>query len=98
MLQKSGWGNNVLKYCSFRHFLKHIVASRGYLERFKNFCKTKLNMVYNTLKKIFSGSNHLLTITMATMMHPFQIAKMDNNSMKGFFCIKNKKKIWPNKK
>ena len=47
---KSGWGNNVLKYGSF---LKHIVASRGYLERFTNFSKTKLNMVYNTLEKYF---------------------------------------------
>ena len=49
-------------------------------------------MVYNTLKKIFLGSNHLLTITMATMMHPFQNAKMDNNSMKVFFVLKNIKK------
>ena len=55
-------------------------------------------MVYNTLKKIFLGSNHLLTITMATMMHPFQNAEMDNNSMKVFFVLKNIKKIWPNKK
>ena len=30
-----------------------IVASGVYLERFTNFSKTKLNMVYNTLKKIF---------------------------------------------
>ena len=49
-------------------------------------------MVYNTLKKIFLGSNHLFTITMATMMHPFQNAKMDNNSMKVFFVLKNIKK------
>ena len=88
MLQKSGWGNNVLKYGRFQHFIKHIVASRGYLERFTNFSKTKLNMVYNTLKKIFLGSNHLLTITMTTMMHPFQKIKMDNNSMKVFFVLK----------
>ena len=88
MLLKSGWGINVLKYGSFQHSLKHIVASRGYLERFTNFSKTKLNMVYNTLKKLFLGSNHLLTINMATMMHPFQKAKMDNNSMKVFFVLK----------
>ena len=49
-------------------------------------------MVYNTSKKIFLGSNHLLTITMATMMHPFQKAKIDNNSMKVFFVLKNIKK------
>ena len=55
-------------------------------------------MVYNTLKKIFLGSNDLLTITMATLMHPFQNAKMDNNSMKVFFVFENIKKIWPNKK
>ena len=42
-------------------------------------------MVYNTSKKIFLGSNHLLTITMATMMLSFQKAKIDNNSMKVFF-------------
>ena len=47
---KSGWGNNVLRYGSFR---KHIVASRGYLARFTNFSKTKLNMVYDTLEKYF---------------------------------------------
>ena len=58
------------------------------MERFTNSSKTKLNMVYNTLK-IFLGSNHLLTITMATMMHPFQKARMDNNSMKVFFVLKN---------
>ena len=29
---------------------------------------------------------------MATMMHPFQNAKMDNNSMKVFFVLKNIKK------
>ena len=52
MLQKSGWGNNVLKYGTF-DILKYIVASRGYLERFTNFSKIKLNMVYNTLKTIF---------------------------------------------
>ena len=45
-------------------------------------------MVYNTSKKIFLGSNHLLTKTMVTMMHPFQKAKMDNNSMKVFFVLK----------
>ena len=49
---------------------------------------TKLNMVYNTLKKIFLGSNHILIMTMATMMHPFQKAKMDHNSMKVFFVLK----------
>ena len=53
MLQKSGWSNNVLKYSRFRHFWEHIVASRVYFERFTNFSKTKLNMVYNTLKKYF---------------------------------------------
>ena len=68
---KSGWDNNVLKYGSFWHFWKHIGASRHNLERFTKFSKIKLNMVYNTLKKIFLGSNHLLTITMATMLHPF---------------------------
>ena len=67
---------------------KHIVASRGYFERFTNFSKTKLNMVYNTLKKIVLGSNHLLTITMATMMYTFQKIKIDNNSMKVFFVLK----------
>ena len=71
-----------------------MVASRRYLERFTNFSKTKQNVVYNTLKKILLGSNHLLTITMATMMHPFQKAKMDNNSMKVFFCIKKNKKTF----
>ena len=65
--------NNVLKYGCFRHSCKHIVASQCYLELFTNFSKTKLNIVYNTLRKISLGSNHLLTITMATMMHPFQI-------------------------
>ena len=35
---------------------------------------------------------------MATMMHPFQKTKIDNNSMKVFFCIKNIKQIWHNKK
>ena len=56
-----------------------------------------LNMVYNTLKKKL-GSNHPLTITMATMMHPFQKAKMDNNSTKVFFVLKKLLKIWHNKK
>ena len=51
MLYKSGWGNNVLKYGSYSTFLKENVASQGYLERFTNFSKTKLYMVYNTLKK-----------------------------------------------
>ena len=55
-------------------------------------------MVYNTLKKIFLGSNHHLTITMATMMHPFQKAKMDNNSMKVFFVLKKHIKIGHNNK
>ena len=50
-------------------------------------------MVYNTLKKKI-GSNHLLTITIATMMHPLQKAKMDNNSIKVFFALKKHKKIW----
>ena len=40
---------------------------------------------------MFLGSNHHLTITMATMMHPFQKAKMDSNSMKVFFVLKTKK-------
>ena len=62
------------------------------MERFANFIKTELNMVYNTSKKIFLGSNHLLTITMATMMDPFQKAKIDNNSMKVFFVLKKHKK------
>ena len=84
---KSGWGNNVLKYGSFSQFLKAYCCKSGYLERFTNFSKTKLNKVYNTLK-FFLGSIHLLTITMATMMHPFQKAKMDNNSMKVFFVLK----------
>ena len=35
---------------------------------------------------------------MATLMHPFQNAKMDNNIMKVFFVFKNIKKIWSNKK
>ena len=46
-LQKCGWGNNVHKYGNFRHFLNHMVTSRGYLERFAHFSKTKLNMVCN---------------------------------------------------
>ena len=62
------------------------------MERFTNFIKTELNMVYNTSKKIFLGSNHLLTITMETIMHPFQKAKIDNNNMKVFFVLKNIKK------
>ena len=32
---------------------------------------------------------------MATLMHPFQKAKMDNNSMKVFFVLKNIKKSGP---
>ena len=32
------------------------------------------------------------------MMHPFQKAKIDNNSMKVFFVLKKHKKIWHNKK
>ena len=42
-------------------------------------------MVYNTLKKNFLGSNHLLTITMATM-----ISKSQNGQQQyeGLFCIK----------
>ena len=58
------------------------------MERFTIFSKTKLVMVYNTLKKFFLGSNHLFTITMATMMHPFQKVQMDNNSLKVFFVLK----------
>ena len=47
-------------------------------------------MVYNTLKKIFLESSHLFTVTMATMMHPFQKAKKDNNNMKVVFVLKTK--------
>ena len=32
-VEKNGLSNNVLKYGSFQHFLKHIVASQDYLER-----------------------------------------------------------------
>ena len=49
-------------------------------------------MIYNTLKKNL-GSNHLLSITMANILHPFQKAKMDNNSMKVFFVLKNQKHL-----
>ena len=47
-------------------------------------------MVYNTLKKIFLGSNHLLTITMATMMHPK--SQYGQLHYEGLFCIKIIKK------
>ena len=55
-------------------------------------------MVYNTLKKIFLGSNHLLTITMATMIHPFQKCQNGQQQYEGIFCIRKHKEIWYNKK
>ena len=60
------FGNSVIKQCCKKvggvkctkiwqllTFLKAHCFKSGYLERFTNFRKTKLNMVYNTLKKIF---------------------------------------------
>ena len=67
--------------------LESILLQVGLLGKVFKLSKIKLAMVYNTLKKFFLGSNHLLTITMATM-----ISKSQNGQQQyeGLFCIKKK--------
>ena len=50
-------------------------------------------MVYNTLKKkIGRNLAHLLTITMATMMHPFKKKLNGQQQYEGLFSIKKNQK------
>ena len=80
----------------FRNSWKHIVASRGYLERFINFSKTKLNKVYNTLKKNrkYPSSYHKHGNYDASISK----SQNDQQQYEDLFCIKNIKQIWHNEK
>ena len=94
-LQKCGWGNNVLKYGSFRLFWNHIVASWGYLERFAHVSMTKLNMVCNKLKNILRKlppSYRYYGNSDAT------VSKSQNGQMQlvRCFCIAEHEDIWHN--